>query len=293
MNLSKILFVINPVSGGRDKKRLHDFIVHSCTKAGIIFKIYETNGIFDEKELKNIITAFQPDAVVAAGGDGTINLVGNLVINTETPMGIIPQGSANGLAKELGIPADIQSAFHNLFSGSVRVIDTLIINEKNVFHLADIGFNARIIRLFSGSRIRGIFMYALLCVREFFSYRSSRYEVITPSEAFKGKAFMIVAGNCKSFGTNLSINPEGKMDDGWFEISILKEFPKIKTFKVLYRLFNNTIYESPHHYIIKTKEAVIKCSRRRTINIDGEAWKGETLNLSINPKSLKVITGTE
>lgn len=292
MAVKRLLIVINPISGGRSKVKLREYLTSECEAQGLAFDFFETSGDNDLAKLKIKFDMLKPSAVVAVGGDGTANLVGNLLSGTQVPMGIIPHGSANALAKELGIPTSVPEALRIILQGKTAAIDTLTLNGKYVFHIADIGFNARIVKLFSESTLRGMFMYIYLSIKEFFRYRSSVYQVITPGQNYSGRAFMIAITNCKGFATNLNVNPEGKIDDGLFEISIIKDFPKSKTFNILYKLFNNTIGHSPYNEIIQAKEATLINPHNRRFNIDGEhASLGKKVEIRIKPASLVMLVG--
>src|ERR1044072_6043733 len=97
----KLLFVINPISGDVDKSDLEDAITEYCRMYQLPFKIYKTSGQEDFKKLKDLLSTYEPDAVFAAGGDGTVSLTARVVKNSEVPLGIIPVGSGNGLSKDL------------------------------------------------------------------------------------------------------------------------------------------------------------------------------------------------
>ncbi|HEY8401600.1 MAG TPA: acylglycerol kinase family protein, partial [Cytophagaceae bacterium] len=158
---SKLLFVINPISGGTSKETLEESIYDFCQSHSINPNIYFTTGITekDKENLLSIQQQYQPDAIIAVGGDGTINLVAGQLVNTPTPIGILPAGSANGLAKDLDIPENIEEALQVIYRFNIKKIDTLKINDINCFHLSDFGFNARVCHRFADSLWRGKLSY--------------------------------------------------------------------------------------------------------------------------------------
>lgn len=286
----KFLFVINPIAGGRKKQEVPEQILHFCKQSSCLYRVYETNGKTDTENIQKICAEIQPDAVVAIGGDGTIHLVGNILINTSTPLGIIPLGSTNGLAKDLGIPLSIPQAFQVLRNFRAKTIDTLKIDHKNCFHISDFGFNARISHRFAASLLRGRISYLWYGLQEFFRYKSFPYEIETPEHHYQGSAFMIVVSNAHKFGSHVTINPLGKIDDGWFEISILKPFSRLMAPYIFYHLVRDQIYKTRYYKVIRCKKAVI-CNRvHEFFHIDGEpVTLGERIEVLINPSSLRVL----
>src|SRR5690606_13675985 len=141
-------------------------------------------------------------------------------------LGIVPMGSGNGLSKDLNIPQNnLDKSFNLLYQSNYIAIDTLTANGHFFLHLGDIGFNARIVKLFNKGSSRGLLSYMKFTIREFYKYKTSYYEVQTDNGEFTGKAFMITVANSNQFGSNLMINPAGAVNDGLFEVIIIKKFP--------------------------------------------------------------------
>lgn len=286
----KYLFVVNPISGGRKKEEVPEQVDSFCNEAKCDFRLYKTTGKNDLERLKKLLDSFQPDAVVAIGGDGTVNLVGNLLVNSNTPLGIIPLGSGNGLAKDLGIPMDIDEAFNLIDRFESKYIDTLKVNEQICFHLCDLGFNARIVHRFAQSIFRGKVSYLWYGLQEFFKYRSFPYEIKTRISNYEGKAFMMIISNANKFGTNVSINPLGEIDDGWFEISIIKPFPRFMVPYIFYHLWRDTIYKTPYYKIVRSRKVLVKNTMQEFFHIDGEPVSAsDQIHVEILPHSLRVL----
>jgi diacylglycerol kinase (ATP) len=289
-NSKKLLFVINPIAGGRDKKELISQLQRFCIKEGFIYCFFYTTGEKDAEKLQDVFTTDRYDALVAVGGDGTINLTGKLIVGTNTPLGIIPHGSANGLAKGLGIPENTEGALKIISRFKASPIDTLKINGQDSFHLSDFGFNARIIRRFSESIVRGKVSYLWYGLIEFFTFKPFAYLIETPLLKYEGKAFMMVVTNNNQFGTDLIINPLGKTDDGYFEIVIIKPFSRWRSAHVMRKLVSNTIHRSRYSKLIRCREAVIYNRAKELFHIDGEPKElGEKIEIKIVPKGLYIF----
>jgi diacylglycerol kinase (ATP) len=287
----KLLFIVNPVSGGKDKEGLLNHLEFFCKENNVTCSFYETSGKEDNKEITPLFNALRPDAVIAVGGDGTVNIAGNILAETNTPLGIIPAGSSNGLAKDVGVPTKrIDDALQNIKRFNVKSIDTLKVNRINSFHLIDIGFNARICHSFAESTIRGKISYAIIAFKEFIRFKHFPYKIETPRHTYEGSAYMVTLTNSNTIGTNLEINPLGDINDGFFEINIIKPFPRSHIFKIIYHLLHGSIHKSPYYQSIQCKEAVITNYSKESLDIDGEpAEIGSRIEVKIVRNGLKVL----
>lgn len=289
--IERYLFVINPIAGARNKDEFYELLESESKVYGWTYKVFKTTGKNDPPRLKEIIESFDPEAVIAVGGDGTVNMVAKIIAGTDRIFGIIPGGSGNGLSKDLRIPQNnFSAAFETLLHGQVKQIDTLKANEHFFMHLADIGFNAHIVKLFSKSKSRGLLTYMKFVLKEFYKYPVNYYEIETDSGSYKGKAFMITVANSNQFGSNLTINPDGDWADGKFEVIIIKPFPKKQALMLFMRLITKQIKFSPYCIILKCTRAKIFCEKKKTLQYDGEIGKKVTeAEFSIKYRNLKII----
>ena len=284
------LFVINPISGDIDKAHLPDKIKELCATRSLCHQILETTGKDDQFRIKEAVDSFRPEVVVVIGGDGTVNMVSRVLINTAIVMGIIPQGSGNGLAKDLKIPLNYDAAVEVIFQHKIKEIDTLMINDHPSFHISDIGFNARVVGRFSHKKIRGQMAYAISLFQEFFKYKAKRYKIVTPEITWEDKALLVAIANANQFGSNTTINPLGEVDDGQFEISILKTFNFFDGIAVFYRLLNKRIHSSRYSKLIKCSQAEIYNLDEETVQIDGEIVPSfKKLEVRVLPRSLRIF----
>jgi diacylglycerol kinase (ATP) len=285
------LFIVNPISGGKNKNDLLNQLQLFCSENNAVCHFYETRGKDDEQEITPLFNYLKPDALIAVGGDGTINLAGNILVKTDTPLGIIPAGSSNGLAKDVGVPSKTTGdALETIKRFNVKKIDTLSVNNINSFHLIDIGFNARICHAFAESSLRGKISYILIALREFIKFKPFPYKIETPRHTYEGTAFMVTLTNSNKIGSNMEINPFGEIDDGFFEINIIKPFPIFYIIKMVYQLLHGSIHKSPYYQSIRCKEAVITNFNKESLDIDGEPKEmGNKIEVKIVRNGLKVI----
>lgn len=264
----KVLFVINPRSGVQSDNSLEDLIHKQAAQTGFQFRIYKM-GKDHERCIKDLINEYKPDCVAAAGGDGTVNLVAGFLADTDMALLIIPSGSANGMAKELDITR-IEQAVALLGTGEMKKIDLIKINGQISVHLADVGLNARIVKRFEADPRRGIMTYARHLFGEIFLMKHYRFYIIADGKQFKRKAVSVTFANASKYGTGAVINPHGKLNDGLFELVIVKPFPDIKLLSIAWKMFFNKLHTSDYVEVISCREAFLRCSRRTTLQIDGE-----------------------
>ena len=288
--LVNLLFVINPISGDIEKGDTVAEIENFCVAHQFNVSFFKTTGQNDLENLKEHLRTNSYDIVLAVGGDGTVHLVGSALIHSETPMGIIPMGSGNGLSKDIGIPQEILSALEVLLNFNIRPIDTLAVNNRISVHLSDLGFNALVVKLFNEGEKRGPGAYALLAMQQYLTYEPKKFRIQTDTESFTGEAFMVTITNANAYGSNATINPTGVIDDGKFEICLIEPFPKTAALELLYRLYNHTIGTSIYSKIIRCQRATIYNLENDVTHIDGEPIElGEKIDIKVLPKSLRLI----
>ena len=269
------LFIINPISGGRDKSEFTDLIGHVCKKCEASYTVYETTGKNDKAKIISYIKDQLPAVVVAAGGDGTCNLVAQslLASDVKAALGIVPLGSANGLATELNIPETPEEALEIVFFGKQKRLDALLINDEHLcLHLSDLGLNARVIEEFekNSSDSRGMLGYFKQLIGELVNLEPKTFQVQTPSKKFALEAHMIAIANATKYGTGAVLNPIGRLGDGKFEICIVKPFPAIAIVPITIKFFNGTINESEFFEVFSCKKVTIANPDKATLQVDGE-----------------------
>jgi YegS/Rv2252/BmrU family lipid kinase len=208
-----------------------------------------------------------PDKVVAVGGDGTIKLVATALLNKKIPLGILPAGSANGLAYELGIPENPAAALQVLLDGKARAIHALSIQNEICLHLSDLGLNAWAMKRFNKGGKRGMWGYARVSLQALMYSRAFRLTLTIDDAIYKEKANMVVLANGTSYRTGAMINPEGSLFDDHFEVVIMKKISLFETLKMLLRRRN---FDPEVLVIHRAQRVRIQCKKRVPFQIDGE-----------------------
>lgn len=290
--INKILFVINPKSGTGKKVDYESEIKSHSKEYGFKYMIYYTTGNGDDEKLKEQIYVFGPGMVIAVGGDGTINMVGSLLIDTDMTLGIIPNGSANGLAFNLNIPTNFQAALKVNLEALVKTMDAILINDEHFcFHLSDLGLNARIVKRFEEEGSSGLMGYGKQLFKELFSPKSYfTFSLKTDNATKKSKAEMVVITNAHSFGTGIKINPAGDLSDGLFEVVVIKPYPWWFFFTFIFTGFTGHLHKMQYVDVYKTSRAEIDLNQNQDFQVDGEIKnKTNRLKIQVVKQALKVV----
>lgn len=284
----KFLLIINPIAGGNDKTELKDQVLQFASEKGIEIIRYETTGENDEREIRKLYDTHKPERILVAGGDGTVKMVGEAVEHEEVIIGVLPAGSANGLSVDLNLPTDIQHVLEVAFEGHYIEMDMVSINGKKSLHLSDIGANAELIKNYEGGSVRGKFGYALHAITTLRELGDPFKVTVTANgETIYSDARKVVIANSQKYGTGVTINPFGKMDDGKFEIVILKSLDLFFIGKIL--TGNMPVEDQEHVHIISAEAAEITTNMPVNFQIDGEfCGVTEKLEVKILHKQMKV-----
>ncbi|MFN5359191.1 MAG: diacylglycerol/lipid kinase family protein [Bacteroidota bacterium] len=285
MQPRKILFIINPFSGSRSAgwiPMIEAFFSGQPVEAE--FWVMTTTTL--PEQVTEIIQKTTPNLVVAVGGDGTIKLVATALLNIPIPLGILPAGSANGLAYELGIPENTAAALQVLIAGKPRPMHALSIQNEICLHLADLGLNAWAMKRFNRNGKRGMWGYASVSLQALYYARSFHVSLNIDDTAYQEKAAMVVLANGTAYRTGAVINPNGSLFDDHFEVVIMKQISIIETLKMLFRQrsFN------PEKLVIHAARKVrIQCKKRVPFQIDGE-FRGKVrfVEAHILPEAIQI-----
>jgi len=287
---TNILFVINPISGGKAKLRIPTLIDKYLDKErfNANFLLTEYSGhateIVEEAIAKNF------DVIVAAGGDGTINEVASKVVEHGKILGILPLGSGNGLARFLNIPQNLKEAILLINKMKTDRIDSATFNHKFFFNLAGVGFDAHLSSAFSKDKKRGLAGYIKQSLKEVFSYKDEVYNINIDGADYNRKAFAVTVANSSQYGNNVYIAPDASVKDGLLDVCIIKPFSILKLPVLSYVMLKGTAESSDMIEIIRGQKITISRTKDGPVHVDGEPLKmGKEIEISINPLSLEVI----
>lgn len=284
-------FIINPISGDRRYKEIKRKISSSfaATEIEPLLCLSEYAGHAEILCRQLLQETFPPAAIVAVGGDGTVNEVANGIGLRGVPLGILPHGSGNGFARHLGIPMNIDRALEVLISGYSLPVDVIRIGKKYSLNVSGLGFDARVAWKFQHSQARGLSSYMRITLGEFFKYQPKIYDVLVDGIKSRHQAFLISLANSSQFGNNFLISPKASVCDGYLDLCILHPFPWWAVPGLLVKLLGKKIDRSPYLEIIKAKKVWIK-QAGDIWHLDGEAMSGGSeLQVEVVERALPVI----
>jgi len=283
-----ILFIINPASGGKKKIHWEPLIRNYFKQLSYHIDFFLLKGEGDAVSIRGWITKLAPQKVVAVGGDGTISLVAEQLMGTSIPMGILRGGTANGMATELEIPQDSSAALDTIINGKEQKCDLVKLNDSEFsIHLSDLGLNARLIKYHDKNRIHGMWGYFKMILRILMQGKPVDAHIIADGVERNIPAYMIVFANATKYGTGAVINPRGSIDDGKFELVIVRQISLIEFGKLF---LNSTPFNPKKVEILQTTKAVITLKRETHFQVDGEyLGKKDKVKAEIIPNALKVI----
>ena len=281
-----MLFIVNPGSGN-DEVNFSEEIASYFEGSSHQLTVYELPDDCSIKKIKEVINKTKPDRVVAVGGDGTIKLVAECLLQTGTPLGIIPAGSANGMAKELGIPLDLVEALDRTVNGKPKKIHVVMVNNELCIHLSDIGFNAYLVKKFDDLEHRGMWGYTKAAWHALWNHHKMDVSFKIKDETVRSEAAMVVIANATMYGTGVKINPLGTLDDEVFEVVLVKKYSVMEILKLK---FTNLALNPKNIELFQATDLVIKTKHKAHFQVDGEyLGKVNKIEAKIIPAAVSVI----
>jgi YegS/Rv2252/BmrU family lipid kinase len=288
-----IAVIINPVAGGASQteaRRRAQLASEVVASLGEDAEVFVTLRRGHARELAAAAVTRGARIVLAWGGDGTVNEVASALMRHGTPLGIVPSGSGNGLARALGIPARPEQAIAEALTARPRQIDAGELGERAFFSVAGIGFDAHVAACFDrDTGHRGLSTYARIVSRELLRYRGRAYRVDQNGHRLDVRALLIVLANAGQFGNGARIAPGARVDDGRLDLVVVEERSRLAMLVALPRLFTGGIERVRGVSIRRVEHAVVECDSPMTFHVDGEPLQGGTrLEARVLPAALRV-----
>jgi YegS/Rv2252/BmrU family lipid kinase len=287
----KLLFIVNKYSGTGYQPHVEGKILTACAQADIECTIEFTSGPGNATQLAKEAIAKGFHGVVAVGGDGTLNEVAQGLVNSAVPMGIIPKGSGNGLARHFGISMKIERSLQQLLTGEIIEIDTFKLNNRLSINVSGIGFDGHIANLFAKSKNRGFWTYTKLVVREYIRYKQFSAELKFGSKSIvHQKPFMIAIANASQYGNNVRVAPSASVINRSVQIAVVNRVPAQRGFHFAYQMFTGKLKTGKDYTCTTIEDGIIKTPFPVAYHIDGEAGGfASEFKIEVNPHSLRLM----
>lgn len=293
--VKNVLFIVNKYAGAGFRPQVEGRILTACAKFDVECTIEFTAGPGHATDLAKEGCKKGFDAVIAVGGDGTLNEVARGLLNANTPMGILPKGSGNGLARHLGISMKIEKALAQLLTGKVIQMDTFRVNSKLSLNVSGIGFDGHIANLFASKKRRGFWTYARLVTLHYLLFKEFDAEVKLENRSFKKqRSFMIAIANASQYGNNARVAPHASVNDNVLQTAILKKVPAQRGFRFAYQMFTGKLKTGKYYSCMIMNNGVIKVEQPVAYHVDGEpCGHASEFKIEILPHSLRMIVPVE
>jgi YegS/Rv2252/BmrU family lipid kinase len=284
---NKALFILNPFAGVPPVK----FIVSKELER----RRYELScykSLSTDESGTHIKKNFDKyDVFIAAGGDGTVHTVATELIGSEKILGVLPIGSGNGFAKELGFKTKIRSLLNDIEKNESLNIDIIEINNVLCLNVAGIGLDSFVAHSFNRLKTRGLWSYVGVTAVNFFRLKPFNVTLkIQGEEVICEDLFVLSIANTRQFGNNAYIAPEAVPNDGKMDIVMIRPFPKIIFPFIVYRLFAGTLNKSRYVRYLKTEKEINISSDETRFHIDGEpVLISGDVTVKIRKDALKVL----
>ena len=292
--MKNIAFIINPVSGSKEtqnaKRKLPKLIMQTLDATQWLPNIVFTEHAGHATELANQYARMGFDAVVAVGGDGTVNEVARGLKGTHTALGIIPMGSGNGFARHLNISIKPQKALEMINHSEPILVDYGLANGRLFVSTCGTGFDALIADHFAGSNKRGFSTYLRNIIKDVFSYHPQTYHIVGDGWEVTHKAFLITFANANQWGYEAMIAPKASIQDGKMDIMMMSSNAILGGASLALRLFAGSIDDSHFMDTIRAKDVTLIREEAAPFHIDGDPVEMEKdIHIQIVEDGLHVL----
>jgi YegS/Rv2252/BmrU family lipid kinase len=284
-----LTLLVNPSSAHGRTLKLLPRVEQELDALRIPFRVERTRGL--EDGVARALRAVESDEVpVVISGDGLVGAVGGAMAGSETPLGIVPGGRGNDLARVLGIPADPIEAVAVLAAGETRRIDVGEANGERFLGIVSIGFDSEANRLANEtSLLRGNLVYAYAALRTLLGWKPGRFTVRVGEERVRFTGYSVSVANNRAFGGGMFIAPDAELDDGEFDIVTVGEVGKLRFAGNLPKVFKGTHVEEDEVRVFRAAQLELTASRPFPVYADGEHLTDLPASLRVLPRALSIL----
>ncbi|TIC86480.1 diacylglycerol kinase [Nocardioides sp. GY 10127] len=288
--LRRVALLTNPTSGKGRGARARTAALQVLRSAGVEVEDLVGADAAEAQRLASDAVAGGVDALLVAGGDGLVHLATQVLAGTTTPLGVIPAGTGNDVARNLGLPThDTEAAVRHLLAAQVSTMDVADAGGTSFVTVLCAGFDAVVNERANRMRWpRGQMRYNLATVSELRTFRPLSYRLTLDGETRELDAMMVSVGNLPSFGGGLRIAEGASTDDGLLDVVIIKPVSKLELVKTYPKLFRGTHVTHPcfERHRVSTVEVV---ADGVVAYADGERLGPLPLTVSARPGALHVL----
>lgn len=284
-----LAILVNPASGGGRTKALVPKVEAALDARRINFRVELTRDT--DHAVQEAVRAVESNEIpVVMSGDGLVGIVGGAVAGSGVPMGIIPGGRGNDLARVLGIPDDPVEAVGVILAGETRQIDVGEANGQRFLGIASIGFDSDANRIANNTKIvKGNLVYAYAAIRALIAWKPARFTVRVDEERIRFTGYSVQAANSKAYGGGMFVAPDADLADGQFDVVMIGDVSKFKFVRNLPRVFKGTHIEQEEVRTFRAPHLELSASRPFGVYADGEHVTDLPATLRLLPRALTIL----
>lgn len=283
-----LALLVNPSSAGGRTLKLLPRVETALDARRIEFRVQRTRDL--EHGVEQALLAIEAGEVpVVISGDGLVGAVGGAMAGAETPLGIIPGGRGNDLARVLGISEEPEEAVETIAAGHTRAIDVGEANGHRFLGIASAGFESEANRIANESRLRGNLVYAWAALRTLARWKPVRFTMRAGDERIRFTGCSVSAANSRAYGGGMFIAPAADLADGEFDIVTIGEVGKLRFLGILPKVFKGTHVEEDEVRVFRAPHLELSASRPLAVYADGEHLTDLPASLRLLPRALSVL----
>jgi len=269
----RLVFILNPLKGKRHlvylEKNIREVIDQNVYDIELKCTEYSKHGTVLAKEA----AASGAYAVVAVGGDGTVNDITAGLLDSDTILAVLPGGSGNGLARSLKIPLQLKAALQLINKGKVRHIDVGFANGRPFISNAGLAFDAYIAWQFAHTPHHSLPYYVWLVTKHMRSYKEWEFEIEVDGKPLKEQCLMVSVANAEQLGYNFKLAPHASLTDGVLDLVVIRKIPKLMMSNIIWHAVTGTMHKSRYVTTMTGKEFKIKHPKLRIMQTDGDSFE--------------------
>lgn len=286
---SRYLLLINPSAGSGRARELLPRVEAALAARGVDHRSLFTEGLEHGCEQARAAAAAGEIPVVMSG-DGLIGQVGGALAGGDTPLGIIPGGRGNDLARVLGIPEDVDEAADLLRAGTWREIDVGEVNGRRFLCIASCGFDSDANRIANEAKwIKGQLVYAYAALRALAAWKPARFTLTLDGERREFSGYSVAVANSKAYGGGMFIAPDAELDDGLLDVVTTAHTGKLHFLRNLPKVFDGKHVENEEVVVARVREVRIEADRPFAVYADGDHLADLPATVRLLPRALRVI----
>ena len=287
--MDPLVLIVNPHSaGGRALKLLPPIEAHLDARR-VAFRVVRTRSL--EHGVEQALVAVEAGEVpVVISGDGLLGAIGGAVAESDTPLGIVPAGRGNDLARVLGVPTDPEEAIATVLAGHSRRIDVGEANGERFLGIASIGFDSEANRVANEtSWLRGNLVYAYAALRVLAAWKPAGFTLAVDDSRTRVSGYSVVVANNRAYGGGMFIAPTAELDDGEFDIVTVGEVGKLRFLANLPKVFKGTHVDEDEVRVFRAPHLELSASKPFPVYADGEHLTETPVSLRVLPRALSVL----